>query len=464
MGFRINTNVMAMNTLSKMNVNSRELDSSLQKLSSGLRINSAADDASGMMIANSLRSQANSLGQAIKNANDGIGLIQTADGALDEYTNIINSIKTKAIQAASDGQTSETRKAIQSDINKLLEGAQSISSTTSFNGMNLLDGSYTNKKFQVGAYANQTIGISISSTQINSIGAFGYQEGSAVTTTAFGAADFSINGKATGASVADSASGANTTAHSRGSAWAKANAINSIQSSTGVKATAETEVTGASVVGGSLAVGGMTINGIDVGAVSVSANDRDNALMNAINAISNKTNVTASHDGGKLVLTSNDGSDITIAGTDDATITGVSNRTTGGKITLESQNAITVAGGRVADGGFTATTYSSSSPLNSIDVTTSKGAQKRILQATYALKDLDEVRSNMGSIQNQLTSTVNNISVTQVNVKSAESQIREVDFAEESANFSSKQILAQSATYALSQANSVQQNVLRLLQ
>jgi flagellin len=472
MGFRINTNVGAMNAHMNSVNNNRGLDKSLAALSSGLRINKAADDASGMAIANQLKSQANGLGQAIRNANDGINVAQTADGALEEYTNIINTVRTKAIQAASDGQNSDSRQAIQRDINKLLEEAQNIADTTSFNGMNLLDGTFTNKEFHIGAYANETVGIDIANTSINNIGAHAEKEGAAAnddtsSQAAALAADFAINGVTTGASATDTATGANTDAHDEGSAWAKAKAINAISNKTGVTATAETVVTGsAAVAAGNIA--DLSINGYDIGAVSVSNNDADHALINAINKISNKTNVTASLDGGKLVLTAKDGSDIHLkssASTDAVAKLGdtSSDIYNTGKVTLTSDNAITVSG-TITDTGFTATTYDTDSALNSIDVTTRKGAESAIKTTDAALKQIDTIRSQVGSVQNQLESTVRNISVTQVNVTAAESTIRDVDFAAESANLQKHKILAQSGVYAMSQANSAQQYVMRLLQ
>ena len=138
MSLRINTNVAALNAHKNLVANDNALSASLERLSSGLRINKAADDASGMSIADSLKSQALGLGQAVKNANDGISMVQTADGALQESINIVNSIKTKAIQAAQDGQTTDSRKAIQSDITKLLQELDDIAKTTSFNGQKLL--------------------------------------------------------------------------------------------------------------------------------------------------------------------------------------------------------------------------------------------------------------------------------------------------------------------------------------
>ncbi len=475
MGFRINTNIAAMSSHMNSVNNNRGLDKSLAALSSGLRINTAADDASGLAIANQLNSQAEGLGQAIRNANDGINVAQTADGALEEYTNIINTVRTKAIQAASDGQNDNSRQAIQRDITKLLEEAQNIADTTSFNGQNLLDGSFQNKEFQIGAYANETVGIDIANTSINNVGAHATQQSALINTGDTGDvavaldATFAINGTVTGVSTADSASGANTTAHSSGSAWAKAEAINSVSSTTGVTATAETTVTGSvAVVAGTIATGALTINGENIGAVTVSTGDRDHALINAINNISNKTNVTASLEEGKLKLTAKDGSDIVIGGTasTDAVAKLGDNSSdifNSGKVTLSSDKAITVSG-TITDSGFTATTYSADKALNSIDVTTRSGAQEAIQTADYALKQIDTIRSQIGSTQNQLESTVRNISVTQVNVTAAESSIRDVDFAAESANLQKHNILAQSGVYAMSQANSAQQNVMRLLQ
>ncbi|MFK5882599.1 MAG: flagellin, partial [Sulfurospirillum sp.] len=274
MGFRINTNVSAMNAHMYSLNNNKRLNNTLAQLSSGLRINKAADDASGLAIADSLRSQANGLGQAIRNANDGINLAQTADGALDEYSKIISTVRTKAIQAASDGQNVDSRKAIQQDINKLLQEAQNIAKTTSFNGQNLLDGTFTNKSFHIGAYKDETVGISISNVQTNTIGQHVNKAGGDVNSNANNSAaaaafttSTTINGIAVAASAADTTSGANTTAHSAGSAWAKAISINSIENTTGVHATAETTVTGSAVTGGTLAAGDLKINGIDIGAV-----------------------------------------------------------------------------------------------------------------------------------------------------------------------------------------------------
>ena len=493
MGFRINTNIAAMNAHRNASATNLGLDKSLKSLSSGLRINVAADDASGMTIADSLRSQANGLGQAIRNANDGISVVQTADGALEEYINIVDSVRTLAIQAASDGQNQDSRMAIQRDISKLLEEADNIAKTTSFNGLNLLDGSYTDKNFQIGAYSNETVSVSIDSARTTTVGTFALQEGTTVTNTAFGAADFTVNGTATTASVAGSESNLNALAQTADSARQKAEIINSIQSTTGVTADANTSVEGGqAVAGGTIAVGTVFVNGVDLGAVTFSANDDSGELAAAFNRISNETGVTATIvDGGTLRLESDGGSNVQLSNTagggaiaasaDTVKIFGAADtvelnddidadgataiaEVSRGTVELESDNQIVIAGGGEANGGFTATTYSVGNAISTADVTTYDAAQLTIKKADHALAQLDRSRSDIGSTQNQLESTIRNISVTQVNVTAAESQIRDVDFAAESANFAKLNILAQSGSYAMSQANAVQQNVLRLLQ
>ena len=391
MGFRINTNIAALTAQRNATQTNLALDSSLQKLSSGLRINNAADDAAGMTIADSLRSQANGLGQAINNANDGIGVVQTADGALSEYIGIVDSIRTKSIQAASDGQSSDSRAAIQADIDRLLEEAQNIAATTSFNGSTLLNGSFDNKAFHIGAYSGETVNISIENAQTDNVGQFAV-------------ADF------TGA-VGTGGTGGTT-----------------------IQVTA-TDANGVAVDSGAVAIAS--------GATSLQAAQ---AAVDKFNADAN----TAGADVRATVIESDSGVAgeyaIRLDSSGDLATTAVTDGTSGSDLAAATATA-----------GTTNT-------LDTVDVTTRANAELAIIISDYALKDLDATRSDIGSVQGQLESTIRNISVTQVNVQAAESQIRDVDFAAESANFSKQNILAQSGTYALSQANAVQQNVLRLLQ
>ena len=583
MGFRINTNIAAMNAHRNSTQTNLSLDKSLNSLSSGLRINTAADDASGMTIADSLRSQAQGLGQAINNANDGVAVVQTADGALDEYVKIINTVRTKSIQAASDGQNADSRQAIQKDIDRLLEAADKIANTTQFNGQKLLDGTFTNKSFHIGAYANETVDLSVNSVQIDSVGAIKSTTDNSTFTSTLTGASTNLQKNDSGAfTLQDDFLKINgvdvTSTLEEKSAYALLDAKNvadAITEATGVTATAETTLNGTSAVSSGTISNSDTnylkINGVNVGAVDVLDDDSNKALSSAINAISDQTGVSATvSDNGILQLESADGSNISIdaegngstlsslldnaTNTDSAAIGGLASSVTssytlevgelvvngvdlhgtygdgvtagdaaaelekaiqaieglsatsiandgtitfenneGGDVNVSSTDSAIVA---VADQGIrnssakgTITMYSDTlvraearnedvlgfkdgtmlvsegkERLDTIDVTTREAAELSIMITDSALKQLDATRSDLGSVQNQLESTIRNISVTQVNVTSAESQIRDVDFAAESANFAKLNILAQSGTYALSQANAVQQNVMRLLQ
>ena len=409
MGFRINTNVAAMNAHRNAQQTNLGLNKSLEALSSGLRINKAADDASGLAIANSLNQQAQGLGQAINNANDGIGVTQTADGALQEYTKIIDTVRTKAIQAASDGQTLDTRKKIQADIDRLMEEAQNIATTTSFNGQTLLNGAYQNKSFHIGAYSGESVKISVSDTQTDQVGKFAMTS----STTAATAASTVGFGNTTGASAAGTASLSVTVKGTDGT-------TSTVSASTSVSAGIHKGYAIAQSLADSFNAKAQT-DGVDVRATVYETSSSTSA------APSYAIRVNASNDLSNMSITEtvNDGK------------------------TSKIQAAATA---------------SLNNNFSKIDVTTKDGAEQAIITASYALKDIDNTRSDIGSVQNQLESTIRNISVTQVNVTAAESQIRDVDFAAESAKFAKLNILAQSGSYAMSQANAVQQNVLRLLQ
>jgi flagellin len=392
MGFRINTNVAAMTAHRNSTMTNIGIDKSLNALSSGFRINKAADDASGMAIANRLREQSQGLGQAIANANDGIAVAQIADGALEEYTKIIDTIRTKAIQAASDGQNLGTRRKIQADINKLTEEAQNISTTTAFNGQTLLNGSYKNKSFHIGAYSGETVSISVNNTQVDSVGKFAMASGTTGITAASGGS-------------------------TAGSAAANATIIVTITNDAGTATTVATTVKHGAGAHSSKEMAQTVVDTFN----TLAQTDHKNIRASVMRVSDTKFGIRL--DSSDKFNTNKDGGD--------ALINGVKNLTNN---------------------------------FGAIDVTSQDGAEKAIITADYSLKDLDNIRSSIGSVQNQLESTIRNISVTRVNVAAAESQLRDVDFASESANFSKHQILAQSGTYAMTQANAVQQNVMRLLQ
>ena len=526
MGFRINTNISAMNAYVNSSSTGRALDESISKLSSGLRINKAADDASGMTIADSLKSQASALGQAIANGNDAIGIVQTADKAMDEQLSILNTIRTKAVQAAQDGQTSESRAALQSDISRLMEELDNIATTTSFNGQQLLNGNFSNKNFQIGAYANQTVQVSIGATESDKIGLTRFETSGAIAykTNGISKALFNvslsgIDGYPTGYKF----QAVDAAEFKENGLKAIADRINSVTDTTGVSAKVTNAITfSATVQAGDIK--GLTINGARIGDITTQAGDSNAVLANAINKVKEQTGVEASVKDGKLTLTARDGRAINISTSNEDSAkfmgtTGFGKADSGvtilGKLTLIRQDARDIvikisnsgtaftkgevgadakyktdgnttmsksvnSGGQqktvslndmnsgilsssvAAAMGYFATGQLATDQLSG--VTTYAGAQAMIDIAESAQKALDRIRSDLGSVQNQLQSTINNISVTQVNVKSAESQIRDVDFATEASNFNKYNILAQSGSYAMSQANTIQQNVMRLLQ
>ncbi|EJO0396088.1 flagellin A [Campylobacter jejuni] len=572
MGFRINTNIGALNAHANSVVNARELDKSLSRLSSGLRINSAADDASGMAIADSLRSQAATLGQAINNGNDAIGILQTADKAMDEQLKILDTIKTKATQAAQDGQSLKTRTMLQADINRLMEELDNIANTTSFNGKQLLSGNFINQEFQIGASSNQTIKATIGATQSSKIGLTRFETGGRISSSGEvqftlknynGIDDFQFQKVVISTSVGTGLG-------------ALADEINKNADKTGVRATFTVETRGIAAVRAGTTSDTFAINGVTIGQVAYEDGDGNGALVAAINSVKDTTGVEASIDAnGQLLLTSregrgikidgnigggafinadmkenygrlslvkNDGKDILISGSNlssagfgatqfisqasvslreskgrfDANIAdamgfGSANKgvVLGGYSSVSvymsstgsgfsSGSGYSVGSGKNYSTGFAnAIAISAASQLSTVynvsagsgfssgstlsqfatmkttafgvkdetaGVTTLKGAMAVMDIAETATTNLDQIRADIGSVQNQVTSTINNITVTQVNVKAAESTIRDVDFAAESANFSKYNILAQSGSYAMSQANAVQQNVLKLLQ
>lgn len=514
MAFQINTNINALNAHAQSVGTQLGLKNSLEKLSSGLRINKAADDASGMIIADSLRSQASALGQAIANTNDGIGIIQVADKAMDEMLKILDTVKVKATQAAQDGQTTTSRKAIQNDIIRLIQGLDYIGNTTSYNGQALLSGQWTNKEFQVGAYSNQSIKATIGSTTSDKIGQVRLETGEMITASG----DVTLKFKAVDG-VNDVQLETVKISHSSGTGLGNlAEIINKNSDKTGIRANAVVHSTSdEEIKAGDLRQ--VVINGFTLGdIIGIKQADSDGRLVQAINGATAETGVEAYTDNeGKLNLRSIDGRGIAFTSNNKGggqaqlaiekingqdvegeTNNGVPN---GGSVNygrlaltrLDSRDIIVSGQGisstgygdgqkvaewvanlrdvlgvfneavRSAAGANENNAEAANNKILGAGVTTLRGAMIVMDIAESAGKTLDKIRADLGSVQGQMQATVNNITITQVNVKAAESQIREVDFASESAEFNKFSILAQSGSYAMSQANAAQQNILRLL-
>ncbi|EGV1270922.1 flagellin, partial [Campylobacter jejuni] len=370
MGFRINTNVAALNAKANADLNSKSLDASLSRLSSGLRINSAADDASGMAIADSLRSQANTLGQAISNGNDALGILQTADKAMDEQLKILDTIKTKATQAAQDGQSLKTRTMLQADINRLMEELDNIANTTSFNGKQLLSGNFINQEFQIGASSNQTIKATIGATQSSKIGLTRFETGGRISTSGEvqftlknynGIDDFQFQKVVISTSVGTGLG-------------ALADEINKNADKTGVRATFTVETRGIAAVRAGATSDGFAINGVKIGKVDYKDGDSNGALVSAINSVKDTTGVEASIDAnGQLLLTSREGRGIKIDGNiGGGAFINASMKENYGRLSLVKNDGkdILISGTNLSSAGFGATQFISQA---SVSLRESKG-------------------------------------------------------------------------------------------
>ena len=485
----INSNVASLNAQRNLNTSQSGLNTSLTRLSSGLRINSAKDDAAGLAISERMSSQIRGLNQAVRNANDGISLSQTAEGALGEIGNNLQRIRELAVQSANATNSASDRASLQAEAAQLTAEVTRVASQTQFNGLNLLDGSFLNQSFQVGANANQTISVSsIADARATALG-------SNILTT-----DGTLMGKAKAAAadltggnlvaaetnlVLTNNKGATGAISYAALADAKtiAAAINTAGSSIGITATATNTTTL-----GTLAEAGtvsMTLNGNSVSAIVTDKSDLS-SLAAAINGAQSLTGVTASFastsDKSVITLSTADGRDISIldfnntATTKTAVITpmagsGSAVTLTGGavtdstiitgKIEIASSQGRVVAGNSAAD-VFTATTSSFNS-VATADISTAANAQTAIATLDAALNAVNSSRGDLGAVQNRFSSTIANLQTTSENLTASRSRIQDADFAAESANMTRNQILQQAGMAILAQANSLPNNVLSLL-
>ena len=463
MGLVINTNVASINGQRNLSNSSKSLSKALERLSSGLRINRAGDDAAGLAISENLRSQVRGLTQAVRNANDGISLVQTAEGAIDTYTQICQRIRELAIQASSDVNSDQNRASIQLEIDQQVAELHRIATQIDFNGSTLFDGSFASKKIQVGAKSGQFLDVVTGDLRTSRIGAIADQVGTSVNQTSLVAGNILINGYPVPASAS-------------ATAIDKAAAIQSIYSQTHVSAKAmSTIVTGGAIAGGTLdGTNFITINGVQIGSntttVVSAAGDSDGALRRAINDKSNVTGVVATLNGAnQLVLTAADGRNVVIAtaGTGN-TMSGLAAATTGGRVELSSDSAFTVADGTgnattlLGIEGTFAIDYTKA--VNAVSVRDFTGAQTAIDVIDNALRQINDLRASMGAMTNRLENTVSNLQVVSENLSASDSRIRDADFAVETANLTRAQILQQSGVAVLGQANLTPQSAISLLQ
>lgn len=364
----INTNIASLNSQRNLNGSQSSLQTSLQRLSSGLRINGAKDDAAGLGIADRFTAQIKGLNQATRNANDGISLTQTADGALGTMTDNLQRMRELAVQAANATNTSVDRVALQAEITQLVSEIDRVATSTQFNGINLLDGTFSSSTFQVGANSGQTISVSLGSARSSVIGTGAQTSLTAVANSAALAnGDVIINGVLVGASSSADDTGSSTNV--AGSAIAKAAAINRVSSQTGVTAAANVNsVTGASMTPAAVGPTTIQINGVSTGSVTTTTDGSVSrgAVVAAINLISAQTGVVATDTGedtGGVKLSAADGRTIVVSlnGFTGAS-TGLTAGVTYGSVSLMSNKdiVITEGSGTITNSGLRAGTYLSS--------------------------------------------------------------------------------------------------------
>jgi flagellin len=483
MAMTVNTNVMSLNAQRNLATSQKLLATSLERLASGLRINSAKDDAAGLAIAERFTTQIRGLNQAVRNANDGISLSQTAEGAFGEVVNNLQRIRELAVQSANATNSDEDRKALDNEVQQRLAEIDRIATQTTFNGRRVLDGSFGTAVFQVGANVGETISISLDrGVRISQIGQIASETGTEVTAGALtqGGLTIKIGDGSTfvvGASVDGALPG-----QEADSAYAKKVAIDGA-GITGLTVTAQNEQrsTFADVTGNDY---DLAINGVTIYENYDATADGDltaATVMAAINVHAAETGVRADIDGdtGELVLTAVDGRNVeidqgatagqgltgTIGGTDFSD-GGAQNGVGRGTLTLSATANITLGGNDEALIGFTDGDVIAldSSTLANVDILTVDGANDAILRVDAALASISSVRSALGAIQNRFESTIANLSSVVENLEASRSRIQDADFAAETANLTKAQILQQAGVAVLSQANASPQAVLGLLQ
>ncbi len=448
----INTNIASLTAQRNLNGSQSTLATSLQRLSSGLRINSAKDDAAGLAISERFTTQIRGLNQAIRNANDGVSFAQTAEGALSTASDALQRIRELAVQSINDTNSSSDRQALNNEVTQLIAEVNRIANSTQFNGQNVLDGSLSTLTFQVGANQGQTIQVDGVDSRSAQLGARISTSGS-IDETALAASitadDLVINGNAV--SLAGDTTIENVI-----------QSINEVSSDSGIQALKATSVSTAAA-GLAVTAGDVSINGVSV--TLVGGNGAADAAT--INAMSAQTGVTATANVNAIVLSNTSGADIVVQDGTTGSLGGAD----------ETFHAGILLAGEVAAGAFTATgTFAveaastalgaaqADNTLAGVDVLNGTNANDALLTLDFALQQVSGLRAELGAVQSRFESTIAGLSVTTENQSAARSRIRDADFAAETAELTRSQILQQAGISMLSQANAQPQNVLALLQ
>ena len=487
----INTNVASLNAQRNLSTSSMSLSTSLQRLSSGLRINSAKDDAAGLAISERFTSQIRGIDQATRNANDGISLAQTGEGSLASAGDILQRIRELAVQSANASNSASDRAALQGEVSQLASELDRIASTTAFNGQKLLNGSNSNT-FQVGANAGEVITATTTNFRTDNYG--NYRIGTLAATSSSNLGDLTANSTATalastasatnrvvgsGITINGSLGSANVTIAAAASAKTVIAAINAKAADTGVTASGQTKIDATAFTASGNYSWNITSNNSSAVAVTFTVGSTVNAdglagAVNAINDASSKTGVTAKVNtaGTGVTLLNASGENITITanvGSGTATIGGGAATTSGltsiasGEIVLDSDKSFNVVSSTAVD-FFAVANAAQLQKVSQVDVGNVDAANRTIALVDGALQAVNGQRAKFGALQSRFESTIANLRVTSENLSASRSRIRDTDFAAETANLTRNQILQQAGTAMLAQANALPQQVLSLLQ
>ncbi|NML08120.1 flagellin [Sphingomonas sp. G-3-2-10] len=481
----IGTNIASLRAANASSAASSSLQTSMERLSTGKRINSAKDDAAGLAIASRMTSQVRSMSVAIRNANDGISLAQTAEGALNEVTNMLQRMKELSTQSANGTLGDSDRATLQAEMKQLIAEVGNISKTTNFNGVGLLDGKTGDVKLQTGVNSGETISMAMVNTGAEKLGLKTGVEGPVTGNNGTGGIaknTLQINGTWIGASVDTNGDASTAIAD-------KVTAINAKTSETGVTAAAQTKVTLTMVAPDEDTTGTLSINGEDIdlaaGAVAeetgppvVPAHYDLSKLVDAINDADAGVTAKLNTAGTAIELVGAEDVVFNVADEDDIAKFTVRAEGATSDLTLEEGEDATVAQNQVvltASAGKTVIVGGETSAMASIGLTatSAKGTDLDISTqdaASDAMKVIDDAltqisagRGDLGAVQNRLESTVANMTTTTTNLGEARSRIEDTDFSAETTALAKAQILSQASTAMLAQANQSQQGVLSLL-
>ena len=496
----INTNIASLTAQRNLAASQKDAATAMQRLSSGLRINSAKDDAAGLSIASRLTTQIQGMNQAMRNVNDGISLTQTAEGALSESTTLLQRMRELAIQSANTTNSASDRVALQAEVSQLKTELTTISTGTKFNNVALLDGTFTNKTFQTGAGATDTMAVSISGTGSADLGVNTFSasnttanQGLTATVAANASAQANNTVAADTVTVTGSLGTAAVSIAANATAGEIATAVNAETASTNVSAIGKTQVT-LDTLSSNGTVTFTLSSGGDTASISATVTTTDLTELGAqVNLTTGTHGITASVSGGAMTLTHATGNDIiitdfdhstggetinvdvlnaagSVVDTETLTDAGTDSTNAAGFVTFSSNQAFTVtsakaaAAGSIDSAGANTSNSSSSTKVSAIDIGTQSGATSALAVIDAALDRVNSIRADLGALRSRFESRANNLATTSENLSVARSRIEDADFAQETASLAKSQILQQAGISVLAQANAQPQNVLALLQ